>query len=260
MLGPGYGRVWGDFEQTGTGNYVGPASGFSVKLGVDVWDKKPLMDGISYVRDIVAFNFFIDETGGAVWRSPNIWTVGNYVHPTAGGAVTGYTTTVVDIDERVTLMDMTSRLSSRNVREQVFVANVAGGLAATAAGFNPYPSGLRRVGGWTDQRFATQEEVQVMADLITVRQAFTYRENGVVIPGNPAIQIDDQVRVYERVAEEGYYHYVKGVDSEWNLEDGTWKYNLTTHWLGETPFDSWAFDPNALAEATKTYLEATGKL
>ena len=67
----GQGRIWGDFEDTGTS---GPS-----ELPASIFDKKPLIDAISYVRDVVSFVFFVDETGAAVWRSPNIWQIGNYV-------------------------------------------------------------------------------------------------------------------------------------------------------------------------------------
>jgi hypothetical protein len=89
---------------------------------------------------------------------------------------------------------------------------------------------------------------------------FSYRSNSVTIPGNPAIQIDDQVRIYERVTGETYIHYVSGINSKWDVQTGQWTYTLTTHWLGETPFSDWSFDPNTLSDATKLYLTATGKL
>jgi hypothetical protein len=34
-----------------------------------------------------------------------------------------------------------------------------------------------------------------MADMISLRQLFTYRTDAVKIPANPAIQVDDQVRI-----------------------------------------------------------------
>ena len=137
------GHVWGDFEQTGTAG-VAP-------LGVDICDKKPLMDGINYVRDLVGFLFFVDEQGGAVFRSPNIWSVGNWVGNAAASA--GRTTSDVTIDEEQTLMGLGAKLSSRSIRERIFVGNLAGQVAGMSRGHNPYPSGLRRVGGWTDNHF-----------------------------------------------------------------------------------------------------------
>lgn len=244
----GNGRVWGDIEVTGT-SPVAP-------IGVDAFDKKPVMDGINMVRDTLGFLFFIDETGGAVFRMPNIWKVGNWIG--TGAATAGRTTEIVTIDETKTLLGLSAQLSSRSIREKVFVGNLAGQVAGMAKGRNPYPSGLRRIGGWTDQHFTTHDECQLMADLIVLRQLFTFRTDRVRIPGNPAIQIDDQVRIYERISEEGYLHYVQGVEMDWNLESGRYTYELSTHWLGQTPFTNWTFNPNALSDKTRAYLLAKG--
>jgi hypothetical protein len=257
------GQVWGDLEQTGT---YGPAT-----LTVDIFDKKPIMDCINYVREIVGFNFYIDEYGGVIFRSPNIWSIGNYVTPATGPGQAGtysnatlpHTGTPIVIDENTTLMDLTSTLDGTNLRERVFIANTTGKIGAVAPGYNPlYPenTGLRRVGGWTDQGFKTKAEARKMADLITIRQIMSYRTDAITIPGNPAIQIDDQVRIYERVTADSYYHYVKGIASEWEAETGKWTYALQTCWLGATPFTDWIFDPNDLSDETKAYLTAIGKI
>lgn len=243
------GRIWGDFEQTRT-------QGLS-RLGEDIFDKKPVMDGITYVKDIVGFVFFIDETGGAVFRSPNIWQTGNYVSGLDGGPNTGRTSSIVTIDETETLLAMTTTLSSRNVREYIFIANTTGAVGALATGYNPAPSGMVRVSGWTDQHFQTNNECQRMADLIGIRSMFTYRTNQLEIPGYPAIQIDDQVQIYERVTSETYRHYVKGVSCEWDLESGRYVYSLETHWLGEQPFQ-W-ISAN-LSDVTLQYLSLLGKI
>lgn len=268
----GQGQIWGDLEQTGTGNYIDPASHVQVPLTVDIFDKKPIMDCIQYVKEIVGFNFYIDEFGGAIFRSPNIWAVGNYVTPAAGpGVPAGNGTTTVPhtgvpivIDENQTIVELGALLTSRSIRERVFVGNTTGGVAAIANGFNPlYPevSGLRRIGGWTDQGFATDAEAQIMADLITVRQTFTYHTDNITIPGNPAIQVDDQIRIYERVTNESALHYVKSISSEWDASTGKWTYTLETFWLGETPMtDDWAFNATQLAAETKAMLTAMGKI
>jgi hypothetical protein len=254
---PQGGNVWGDWEQTGTGG--------KVDLGVTIWDKKPLLDGISYIRDIVNFIFFIDETGGVVWRSPNIWQEGNYISPLDGGPIdkegAGRTATVYTIADDQVILGLTARLSSKNVREHVFVANVNGQYGAVAGGYNPVPSGLRRVAGWTDQNFETEEECQIMADLITVRQMFRYRQDSVTIPGFPGIQIDDQVQLAERVTSDTYLHYVSGINSEWDAVTGRWTYTLTTNWLGDDPFTNTGWlDTSKLSQATIDYLASIGKL
>lgn len=243
------GRVWGDIQQCGTAG-VAP-------LGVNIWDKKPVLDGINYVKDLLGYIFHIDETGGAVFRSPNVWSVGNWLG-TAGTTV-GRTSSVIEIRDDQTMIGFSSGLSSRSIRERVFVANLGGNYGAVVKGLNPYPSGLRRVGGYTDQHFTTEAECRIMADLIVLRQLFTYRTDTVTIPGLPAIQVDDQVKLVERISEEYYLHYVKSVGMDFEMKSGRYTYTLGTHWLGSTPFNNWTFDPSKLSAETKAYLEAMGR-
>jgi len=245
-----HGRVWGDFEQTGTA----PA----VAMPVSEFDKLPVKDGIQKVADIVGFLFFIDDTGGAVFRAPNIWSVGNWIGD--GGPNAGRTSAVHVIDERQTLMALSVTMSSRSIREKIFVGNISGHIAAMANGHNPYPSGLRRVGGWTDQHFLKTAEAQIMADLLSLRELFTYRTDKVTIPGNPAIQVDDQARIYERVSEEVYLHYITGISMNWSVETGKYTYDLDTHWLGDTAFTSWTFNPAELSKEAQAYLKSIGKI
>ena len=239
------GRVWGDFETAGTAGVA--------DLTADIFDKKPGLDGITYVKDILGFLFYIDEDGGVVFRSPNIFSLGNWKLNYSGGA--GRTREIPVIDEAQVLMGLEVTLTSKNVRERIFVSTPDGTKAGVSKGWNPNPIGLRRIGGWTDQNFETEEECQLMADLITLRQLFTYRTDNVTIPGYPGIQINDQVRIYERVTSETFVHYVKSIHSDNNLETGEWTYGLGTHWLGERPFESWAWDPAALSWVTQRYLE-----
>jgi hypothetical protein len=247
------GRVWGDLQSSAP---AGPNT-----LTAEIWDKKPVMDGIAYVRDVVGFIFCIDEQGAAVFRMPNIWTVGNYIGVNDPAA--GRVNTLVEIDEKTTLLGLRARLTSRNIREHVIVANVAGKIGAVANGYNPITPdpGLRRVTIWTDQNFENETEARVMAELIAVRQMFTYRSDTIKIAGYPRIQIDDQVKIFERVTNEGYVHYVRSIRSSNDNESGEWTYDLTTNWLGETPgTSSWAFNPSALSAATQEYLEALGAI
>lgn len=248
ILGLNSGRVWGDFEESGVAGVV--------KLGAETWDKKPLMEGIAYVRDILGFLFHVDEEGGVVWRAPNIYTVGNYILNRAQKPQ--HTTQVPVIDEQQTLIDLSATLTSRNLREHILVAAPDGSAGAYVGGSIPNYIGLRRVAGWTDRNFASDEECQLMADMIALRQLFTYRTDSVTIPGYPKLQINDQVRIYEQVTGEVYLHYIKGISSSLNVETGEWTYTLSTHWLGERPFDRWAFDPANLSEATRKWLKARG--
>lgn len=256
------GRVWGDLENTGTKAEVDPLGNVGV-IGTDIFDKKPLMDGIAYVRDLVGYVFYIDETGGAVFRQPNVYVIGNWIGLVS--AKSGRVPDVITIDERQTLIGLRAKISSRNLRDAVFVANSTGEFGAIAVGYDPSPRGskvghwspgFRRIGGWTDMHFLSKAEAQRMADFIVIRQAWTFRQNTLTIAANPAIQIDDQVRIYERISNEGYLHYVTGIRSSHDMEEGRWTYDLTTNWLGENPFDYWVFDPGTLSSLTKQLIDA----
>lgn len=247
VLGDGVrGRVWGDFQVTG----VAPVE----LIDATNFDKKTLMDGVSYIRDTIGFLFLVDETGAVQWRLQNVWTIGSWV--TGVSPQPGRTSKILTIDERQVLMGLEASLNSTSVREGVFVANATGAYAALAPGFNPNDTGLRRVAGWTDQNFSSVEEATVMADLITVRQLFEYRRDTVQIPGFPGIQIDDQVRIFERVTSEGFVHYVMGISSNNDAESGQWTYDLQTHWLGDDPNSSWIFDRTQLSPATTAYIDS----
>ena len=94
-----------------------------------------------------------------------------------------------------------------------------------------------------------------MADMIALRAAFSYRQNTATIPGFPAIQIDDQVRIYERTLSEGFLHYVQGISSTNDLTSGQWTYELATHWLGTSPQGTWSIDPSRLTRAAQRYIQ-----
>lgn len=243
------GSVWGDFDNTGLAGIA--------KLDVDMFDKKPVMDGISAVRDIIGFDFWIDEAGAVVWRMPNVWTKGNYLTNFTDYSGRVRTSELVTIDEKVTLIDQSTKLSSRNVRERVIIADVNGNFGQVVRGYNPAPTGQWRVAGWSDQHFRNKGEAEKMANLIAIRQAFLYRQNTLTIAANPAIQIDDQVVIYERMTGEGYLHRVTNIESEFDFEDGKWTYQLTTHWLGKEAFTERAWEP-PLGVNTRFWLNQMG--
>jgi len=247
------GSVWGDVASTG----VGGAD--QTRLESEIWDQKPVMDGIRYVKDIVAYTFFVDETGGAVFRSPNIWKHGNYLSGTDGGPSAGRTTTVIAIEDDQVLLSHSLTLSSRSRRDRIFIASSDGRYAAVARGYNPFPSGTRRVGGWTDQHFESQAEVNVMANLIAVRAALKYRAVAIEIPGNPAIQIDDQVVVRERITGTDHLFYVASLASSFDAQSGRYTYRLGLQWLG-TPASLLTVDDMELRDETRLYLESMGLL
>lgn len=258
------GRVWGTFQPTGTAAVA--------EMTVDLFDKKPFMDVINYVRDVVGFIFMIDEWGGVIWRLPSLYPnivelpggekrakPGNYISPDPVDHDTRVRRTrsideYITIDETETLLDYQTTLSSENIRERIFIANVTGKIGTVVRGYNPTMEGFRRTAGWTDQHFKTKRETIVMADMIAAAQMFDYRRTEVTTPGNPAIQIDDQIRIFERVTNETYFHYVLGIQSDLDMTTGEWTYQISTHWLGDERSDAWVVDPFTLDVATQDYL------
>jgi hypothetical protein len=113
-----------------------------------------------------------------------------------------------------------------------------------------------------DQHFASQAEVETMADMIATRQKFSYRTGRAMIPGYPRIQIDDQVRIYDQKTNETYYHYIEGIESNLDMTNGTWNYTLSTHWLGEQATESWVIDtsPSGISPELRVYLLQLGVL
>jgi len=242
----GKGRVWGDIQQMGVGGEEG------TKLEQELWDHKPVIDGIRYIRDIAAFTFFVDESGAAVFRQPNIWTFGNW----RDGA---RTTDVLTLSDGDYLLSSSLTLSSRSRRDRIFVANPNGKYKAVAKGYNPWKTDLRRVAGWTDANFSSQKEVTVMSRLIAVRQAMRMRSVPVEIPGNPAIQLDDQVIVRERITGINYLFHVTGIRDSWDAASGKWTYALTLEWLG-WPDRLMTTTEIDLGIEAKAYLKAMGVL
>lgn len=249
-----HGRIWGDLQMTGTSPIV--------PLPFSDFDKQPLADCINKIKETIGFNFFIDEAGGAIWRLPNIYSLGNYVSGATGGPHSGYTSDYLTIDENTTLLQLSTTISSKNVREQTTVSNTTGKFGATVEGYNPHPSGLRRYGIWTDKHFSNLDDVRTMADLVALRQFMTYRQSSITIAANPAIQIDDQVRIFEKVTSDTYFHYVTGVQSDWDAATGKWTMALTTQWLGEDPDgiigefggSSWVVNEDKMSDKTVAYL------
>jgi hypothetical protein len=257
VLGKGVkGRVWGDFQQSGTSG--------AVPLDASSFDKKSLMECIGVIKDILGFIFWIDETGAAVWRFPNTVDYGCMVSTMSKrpGYKPGY---AHPINETSVLMTLDCTIDSANVREMIFVGDGLGKIGAFAPGWNPNPTGLRRIGGWTDAGFGEGgsgltngkeaiAQCQLMADLISLQELFTYRTDRIRIPANPAIQIDDQVRIVEKTTAEGYRHYVKSIASSLDMGTGQWTYDLETNWLGYSPDARWVFQKSQTYQATQDYL------
>jgi hypothetical protein len=249
------GKIWGCFQPTGTSGVAAATP--------DNFDKQPLMETINYIRNIVGFMFRVDEHGSVVWRMPNLYAKGNYLHPhhlDDGSRRPTYVDEHITIDETTTLIDYGTELSSANLRERIFVANSNGKYGTVVKGYHTYNSGLRRVAGWTDEHFKSNLECRVAADMIAAQQMFSWRRATLTMPAHPGLQVDDQVRIYERVTNETFYHYVLGIESAHDVAAGTWTQTVTTHWLGERPSDAWVVRVDQLDAATQNYLSHLGTI
>lgn len=89
----------------------------------------------------------------------------------------------------------------------------------------------------------SKEEQELMAELIALHLWFARRLGQVSMLGNPGIEIDDQVRIFERVTAETYIHYVRAISSAMDVESGVYTMTLTTSWLGSED-DTWAITAN----------------
>lgn len=258
--------VWGDFEELGAGPIVCTPG--------DYFMSKSFMDAIGLIRDFIGCIFYVDETGGAQFRLPNIWSSGNFINdvdaPASIGARTnGYP---IELHEDVNLLSWSMIISDADVRSEVLVvggypkstsspAPVAGGYVlgydsatsrTSAIDFTDILAGQYRlmiVPGETTNLFYTERECQRMAELTALFILFAYRQGTATIVGHPGLQLDDQVRIFERSTYETNAYYVSGIESRHDLESGEYTMDLTVHWLGGDPNTEWFVNKQTLTPA-----------
>lgn len=109
--------------------------------------------------------------------------------------------------------------------------------------------------------FVSQDEVDKFAYLVSLWIHWSYRKSKFRIPGNPAFEPDDQIRIFERITSESYVHYIQGIRSEMNLDAGTWYLDVDTHWLGVGPDETWVINTyNDMPPALYAYLVSIGEI
>lgn len=263
-------RVWGDFEFLGAGPIVCTPG--------DYFISKSFMDGIGQIRDFLGCIFFIDEEGGANFRLPNYWSAGNYItDPTShflNAKIKGHP---IELNETANITDYQLTIDDSQVRSEVLViggypnvhqsAPVAGGYVL---GYNPETSNtsaidftdvlagqhrLFAVPGDNSAFIYTERECQRMAELIALFILFSYRTGSSTAPAHPGLQLDDQIRIFERYSYEHYIHYVSGITTHMDLSTGEYSMQLTTNWLGEDPNTQWFVNKAQLTPAV-THLPA----
>lgn len=228
--GTGADDVYGNLETTG--------AWAEDQLPADMFDKKPAIDPINQIKEVVGYHFWIDDEGAARFEWPNWYSVGNRMD-------TGERTRFIpEIDERVQLTDARARFSGKNWRSEIIITThePTAGFETTKTTRYRLPEttpdlnrGIHRPAMWTNENFTNADEQQKMAELVGLHILRSLRQDRVVAVANPAIQINDQVRLFERNAAETYIHYVRGITTEQDLDAGTYVMNLVTNWLADDP-------------------------
>lgn len=269
------GRVWGDFFYSGAFP-VDPAC-----IPPSFWDQKSVMDGINQVKEILGFMFMVDSTGGIQWRPPNIWRTGNYVR---GLGYMGEDS-VKTVDEKRVLIDYGTTIDDANLRSDIVVVSAddpsvngsyqPGWAEAEVSVATPPGTavtdlallgGQQRVMTVANYPFGTSADpnskvaIDKFAFLVSLWIHWSYRKSRFRIPGNPAFEVDDQVRIYERTTSEVYVHYIEGYTSSMDVEAGTWFMDMDTHWLGNGPSQQWMVQSREMHPALFAYLRSIGQI
>ena len=221
------GGVWADIQQTGTAPYT----------TLDGYEHKSYLDVCQSIAEITGFQLFADETGAIVWRLPNYSEPGNWVATASPNP--RRTRQILDLDERNTLVAYRASVSSENNRDQIVVTTPSGEFYSMTSGFTPNKIQGGRTAVWVD-RFVSSSETFLMAEMIALRQMMKYRSGSVTCAFNPAIQVDDQIRVWDRSTGEQYLHLIEGISSNADYTAGKHTMELSTYWLGSGPDGTWA--------------------
>ncbi len=220
-------NVFGNIETTGV---FAPED-----LTEDFFDQKPVIDVINALKEIVGYVAFADEIGAYQFRLPNVWSIGNFLD-------TGPPTAVIPvIDEAKQITSYSVDMNDTDARSQIIIgtadpqANMADTKSVTinSQWGAAMLRGILRPALWVNGQFLTEEIQRTMANLIDLHLFLAQRQGSVTMPACPIIQIDDQVRIYERSTSETYVHYVRGYKSSMDLVSGRYEMSLQTNWLGD---------------------------
>lgn len=88
----------------------------------------------------------------------------------------------------------------------------------------------------------TRRDMQLMASIIGIRMRMKRRTAAAQCAANPAIDIDDQIRIFERTSGDVFFHYVHSVSTSHDFNTGVYTMDLGTHWLSGG--DAWSIQVN----------------
>lgn len=226
----------------------------------DYFDKKSVMECINGIRDTLGYIFVIDDEGGVKFHTPNWWSSGNTLSD--GTRVSD----VLDLHDESHILSYTTQFNDSSARSQIIVGSSLPTETDDSTAYSKIEPasasllrGMIRPAMWINEVWQEPDEQLFTAAIIALHSDFQARTGSVTIPANPEIQIDDQVRITERISGESYSHYVRGVSTSMNLDTGDYTMTLTTNWLGEEGVDDeWAFDRDFFLENFSIITDSTG--
>lgn len=234
--------VFGNIENTGSYS--------SEPLPDEIFDKRPVIDAMTQIKEAVGYLLYVDDEGGLRFESPNFWSFGNNIQETGERVYD-----VPEVDEMVNLYQYGVSKNDESLRSLIIISsedpNDAGDTTVTTKIAPQTAQGLKgllKPAMWVNGWFQDAEEQRIMAELISLHIWFAQRIGQIECQANPCIQINDQVRIYERQTAEVNLHYVRGVNTLHDLDSGSYKMTLTTHWLGSG--EDWVItdDPDYVEE------------
>jgi len=253
-------RVWGKFEVLGAGPTDQTLS--------DTLMLKTFAEAINFIKDNLGLIFFISDAGAATARYPNLLAPGNIVDdPFSPNDGLRFDEHPIEFHENANLLDYSVTLNDATLYTDIIATGAlpaehgGGAIAGGVDLVGSDPSGLEYrniLAGQTRPFYVpaentgmlhTPEELQRFCELTAVKILFTYRKGNARIVAHPGLQLDDQVRIYDRVTHENNIHYVAGISSNMDLRSGEWVMDVTTHWLGNDPLGDWFANHLILTEA-----------
>lgn len=238
--------LWSGFYLGGTfidvyGNLETTGAFASDRLPQDMFDKQPVIDPINKIKEIVGYIFYVDDEGAVHFESPNIYAPGNF------DELGIHSDTIPEIDEEIQLFDYSVNFTDKSARSEIIISTTDPTEAlddTVTTRITPSTSdllrGMTKPAMWVNGIFTSEREQEIMAELIALYSWLAQRQGSVSIMANPCLQINDQVRIFERVTSESYIHYIRGISSQMDLIGGEYTMTLTTHWMGDDTV--WAVD------------------
>lgn len=276
----GFAGTLAEYEEV---NVLGGIETTAIKQEIEItgskWDKKYIIDVIRELAEVVGYVVYIDQEGGFRFRSPNWWRSGNFDYngeriwiledgedifriPEQYAQELGAEPFIPIVHEETDMIAYTATINNTDKRWQIIIGTETPDprditRTAQVQYFPPHvldevrpgvPSSrmIPRTAIWTSHVFENVEERQLMAELIGIHNHFAGRTGTVSAVANPALDVDDQIRIVERTTSETAIHRIQGISTQMNLDDGTYIMDLQTHWLGSA--DNWVLVTTADGE------------